>query len=457
MKRIALGISTTIGVLALAGSAPGGAPGKWTRVTVPGPNVDEIGLIRIKEPGPVNVLHVVWPKVIQPTNVTEIWDTRISEAGRILGSKLVSGKWNAAGGPKVIRSNPSGAGARLFFAGLRGSNAEGGIQSAVFNLGANAWKMEAGHVSTDVNAAGTVGAAFAADSTTPVFTWASGSRLFVKTGIDPAAGEQEIGPGPSCCYSWPELATNFVSDVTTLAYGSIVRGKGGLYVRQVKPTLGPPKLVPKSLTGMNYVLPDQRLALIAFGGISKVALAYCSGYPACTKVLLWRVTGGAPVVVATSRRALNVSASVAAYEGRLWVLWWDADLKRIRAARSNQAGTKFGPVVSASLPPGAGHVLKLYGDGNGLGGPLDVLASVGHPSAYWHTRLLPRLQVSCSRVDHDTVKCVVTDVGDPVLLAHVKYEGQVKITPGSGTVTFTSTKPLSKATVTHIFYPPATG
>jgi hypothetical protein len=258
MRRLLPLVAVALAVLALTASAAGGPPGAWTKITDPGSNIDELGLVR----SPNGILHIAWPKVVKAAFNTEIWHTRIGPTGTIGARSLISGKWNAAGGPKLI---VHGSGIRVFFAGLGISNEEGGIQSATAAHTGESWKKEPHHVSTDVNAAGTVGAALTSGGD-PIFAWTSGSRLFVHTGIDPTTGEQEIGSGPACCLGWPELATDAVSGVTTIAYGSLVTGKPGLFVRQVKPTLSSPKLVPKSVTGKAYLIPDLRLGLVAREG-----------------------------------------------------------------------------------------------------------------------------------------------------------------------------------------------
>jgi hypothetical protein len=440
MKRVLSCVSAAFAVLALAASALAGSPGTWTKVTDPGSNVDELGIVR----SPNGLLHIAWPKVVQPAVNTEIWHTRIGPTGVVGGRSLISGKWNAAGGPKLI---VTASGIRVFFAGLCCSNADGGIQSATAGHDGAAWTKEAGHVSSDVNAAGTVGATLLREGE-PVFTWASGSRLFVHTGVDPNSGEQELGSGPACCFSWPELATDTETGVTTLAYGSIVPGEGGLFVRQVQPGLGGPKLVPKSLTGKDYVLPDLRLPLVARQG-GGVFLAYCGGYPTCKQVYLWKVGAGAPTTVSSGSSVQDVNASRGP-EGRLWIMWWDSAARRIFATRSNKQAGRFGPVVSTKLPPGSDHVWKLFGEGSV--GPLDVLASVGNRSVYWHTQLLPKLAIRCSRVDKDTVSCAVSDAGDPIVGAQVRLGGQTKTTAASGKVTFTSAAVTVKATASRKGY-----
>jgi hypothetical protein len=281
-----------------------------------------------------------------------------------------------------------------------------------------------------------------------VFAWASGSRLFVHEGIDNAKGEQQVGPSPACCFYEPELATDTASGVTTLAYSSLVSHKAGLFVRTVKPALGAPKLVPRSRTGNDFVAPDVRLPLVSRGG-GGVFLAYCGGYPTCRQVYLWRVGGGAPLAVTSTTYVEDVNASRGP-EGRIWVMWWNRNADEIFATRSNKKATMFGPIVSTKLPPGSDHVWKLFGEGSV--GPLDVLASAGNPSVYWHTQLLPKLVVHCTRLDKDTVTCAVADAGDPVPGASVHFAGKVKTTSASGKVSFMSTAPGLAATASKKGY-----
>jgi hypothetical protein len=434
-------ISVVAVVLALGTSASGGPPGSWTKVTDAGANNDELGLVR----SPNGQLHVAWAKVVTPAKNTEIWHTGIAPTGSVGGRSLISSKWNAAGGPKLVATP---AGLRVFFAGLCCSIEAGGIQSATAGHDGAKWKAEPGHVSTDVNAAGTVGAALLPDGT-PIFSWSSGSKLLVHTGIDPKVGEQDLGASPQCCLGWPELATDQATKVTTLAYASLVRDKGGLYVRTVKPAVGAPKLVPKSLTGKNFVLPDLRLPLVARDG-GGVYLAYCGGYPTCKQVLLWRVGRGAPMTVSAGAAKIEDVNASRGPDGRIWVTWWSRDEGRVFATRSNKKASSFGAVVSAPLPAGERHVWKLFAEGSA--GPLDVLASAGSPAVFWHTQLLPRLSVKCIRTDKDTVTCTVTDVGDPVPDATVRLTGQTGKTGANGQVVFKDADPSLAATATKSGY-----
>ena len=64
-------------------------------------------------------------------------------------------------------------------------------------------------------------------------------------------------------------------------------------MQQVTPTLGTKQLVPESSTGGKAIAPSQRTPIVARAG-GGVYVAYCSGYPTCTRVLVWKVGSTTP-------------------------------------------------------------------------------------------------------------------------------------------------------------------
>jgi hypothetical protein len=101
-----------------------------------------------------------------------------------------------------------------------------------------------------------------------------------------------------------------------------------------------------------------------------VYFAYCTGYPRCLQVRLWRV-GGRSIVVATGRDIEDVNLARGP-QGRLWIMWQDSG--RLRATRTNQAATRAGAIVNVSSPPGTSALWDVFGEGS-LGW-LDLLAHV---------------------------------------------------------------------------------
>jgi hypothetical protein len=101
--------------------------------------------------------------------------------------------------------------------------------------------------------------------------------------------------------------------------------------------------------------------------------------------------------------------------------------------RTNRAANKVGAIVRVGPPPGTTSVWDVFGEGSLV--PLDLLAhmSVGSAIATWHRQVLPGLSLSCA-ARAKTVRCSVSDAGDPVTGASVKIGGKRLRTGGQGTV-----------------------
>jgi hypothetical protein len=188
--------------------------------------------------------------------------------------------------------------------------------------------------------------------------------------------------------------------------------------------------VPSSLTNGNFVAPDQRTPLVArsAGGLY---VAYCSGYPTCRSVRLWKIGSGAPLRVGTGATIEDVNAS-SAPEGRIWVMWQSRSKTRVYARRSNRAATRFGPLAVIKPPSGTTSIWKVGGEGSP--GTLDLLVSVSTSGslATWHTQVRPRLSLGCK--GGKIVSCTVTDAGDPVAGAKVKFGGKKLTSNAQGKV-----------------------
>ena len=406
----------------LAPAAHGGPPGTWSRITdVRSENTDEVGLARTGD----GVLHAVWPK--RSFGRGQIWHTAISPTGSVGAAIPATGSWDAVDNPDLVVL-PSG-GLRLFFGGLGVTFAQGGVQSSSAPASGAAWTPHGTRVSQNVGAAGPVGATVLPDGT-PIFTWASGEELYVHTGLSNATPDQRLGPSPYCCYYLPNVKRDSASGQVVLAYHSLVVGEHGIFVRTIRPTLGPKRLVPSSLSKGDFVAPDVRTPLVARsrGGLY---VAFCGGYPACRTVRLWKVGAKKALTVATDPGVEDVNAS-AGPAGRIWVLWQNRPRKRIYATRSNRAATRFGPPTTVKPPPGTSSIWKV--DGEGSIGTLDLFASVSTPAslATWHTQVLPRLTVKCK--GGEIVSCRVADAGDPVARATVKIGGGTLTTNAKGRV-----------------------
>jgi hypothetical protein len=388
---------------------------------VQGLNIDEVGLARTGD----GVLHVVWPQR-SPTR-GDIWHTPISRGGGVGSATSATTSWDAVDNPDLVVL-PNGS-LRVFFPGLGSTFEQGGIQSSSAPASGAAWTPHGSRVSASVSAASPVGAAVLSDGT-PIFTWASGTHLYVHAGLSRADPDLDVGPSPRCCFYLPNVERDRASGQVVIAFHSLATGEPGIFVQTIRPALGARQLVPSSLTNGNFVAPDQRTPLVArsAGGLY---VAYCSGYPTCRSVRLWKIGSGAPLRVGTGATIEDVNAS-SAPEGRIWVMWQSRSKTRVYARRSNRAATRFGPLAVIKPPSGTTSIWKVGGEGSP--GTLDLLVSVSTSGslATWHTQVRPRLSLGCK--GGKIVSCTVTDAGDPVAGAKVKFGGKKLTSNAQGKV-----------------------
>jgi hypothetical protein len=424
MRTLRLGAVAILVAVALVSTVRAGSPGTWTRVTdTGGQNIDEVGLARTAD----GVLHVVWPKR-SGKHAGEIWHTPVSRIGRVGTATAATARWDAVDNPDLVVL-PNGS-LRLFFAGLGTTFAQGGIQSASAPASGAPWTPQGSRVSASVGAGGPVGATTLSDGT-PIFTWASGTDLFVHVGLSSGSPDLDLGPSPRCCFYLPNVERDRASGQVVIAFHSLVSGEPGIFVQTIRPALGQRRLVPSSLTKGNFLPPDQRTPLVArsAGGIY---VAFCKGYPTCRSVRLWKVGSAKPLTEATGGTIEDVNASPGP-AGRIWVMWQDRATKRVFARRSNRAATRFGPLTVIKPPPGTTSIWKV--DGEGSRGTLDLLVSIstsGSLATTWHTQVRPRLSLRCK--GGKIVACTVTDAGDPVAGAKVKIGSKKLVSNSHGKV-----------------------
>ena len=207
---------------------------------------------------------------------------------------------------------------------------------------------------------------------------------------------------------------------------------------------GSPVGAPATMPGTS----DMAIGLIARTPIVARAgggfyVAYPVGYPALEDARLWRIGSAASRSIAKFKGPGSHPVTVAAAaDGRLWVLWLDgagAGGPRIFARRSNPAATRFGAVVDAGRPRGAGSGYRL--DASASGGELDAFGvfslGVESTAATYHRRLLPGLSLKAAprklrRGESRKVRFTVTDAGDPVAGATVRAGGRSGKTGANG-------------------------
>ncbi len=402
-----------------------GPPGTWTQLSGGnGSNSDQVALAR----GLDNVLNAVWPA--KTGNTKGYRHARVAPNGSLVAAPVaVLDGWSHLANPALVVGLDGSL--RLLFAGLTTGPFSGRATSATAPPGSSSWTFT-GALHTDkpvsaLSSADLFGAATKLDGTT-VFSWAAN----VKVGLDPTP---KLDLMEGCCAYNSDVAVDAVSGEVVVGWHSNATGQHGYLTRTVDPALGETRYAPSSAREDRKASRGsrQRTALTARLGAPGVYIAYCTGYPSCQTVSVWRHGGGSPLVVAraTSRTSSvgDLVAIAPGPEGRLWVMWAKGS-QRVYATRSNRAATRFGAVVEVKPPVGTSSLWKVAGDG--ARGPLDLVASASTPGslAFWHTQVLPGLSLACR--GGSIVSCTVSDAGAPVRGAKVRVGGRTLTTNARG-------------------------
>lgn len=310
------------------------------------------------------------------------------------------------------------------------------------------WSLSAdcisGHFGATITQNGTLSAAWPGG-------WANGYgiryRLGVSSTIPATPDDQHLSSGPGnnlTVAETPEAASQDVYATWGRSFSNPV-SLNGIWAANLS-TSSAPRKAPGS--GTNIVAhPIEPIAIASPTGRGGIYLAYPNNIWPYTKVELWRYGDSKAVTVPHSTSPTSVSIS-AGPSGRLWIAWWSELAGTVRVVRTNEAGTRFGPVATYAGPHGC------KSDGNGTikisGGSqqrLDVVMScydglaahgANHASA---TQSIVPLQLSATTlsINHKSGGSVtyrVSDVGDPVQGATVSVAGTRGTTNAQGQFTF---------------------
>ncbi|MGE3527030.1 MAG: hypothetical protein AB7I33_13995, partial [Gemmatimonadales bacterium] len=272
----------------LSGHDPG-PPGDWHRITeLTGRNIDEAAAAR----RPDGVLHLAW---VRKTGTR--WDLMhgtIDSAGNTVGAaSVIADGWASLSNPYLLV--PTRGGLRVFMSGIRGQGPKDPYQGSIYTATAPAsgtpWSLAEGGITKSYNT-GAPGAANTPDGS-PAVAWSTSSGLFVHRGLEENTPDQKL-PVTGCCAYNPALATDAVSGEVVLGWYSNIRQDHGLWAATVSPSMGVKVYAPGSARPDHSasIQPMYRTPIAARLGAPGVYLAYCSGYPVCERVNLWRV--GAP-------------------------------------------------------------------------------------------------------------------------------------------------------------------
>lgn len=413
-----------------------GAAGTWTKISTGNGGITyESSLYRT----PDGALHVVYPKTVG-TAGGQLGHTSIDPDGSVVVQNDVLGSpWATIDSSPVI-VGIAGGGLRVVAGGLMDTTdgywSQGRMSTMTAGQTGESWSLAAVAIGGSTDAYGSYGtAATSLADGTPVaaFPLNSQIRWHVGLGEDP---DQEFSVASCCAYDM-----NMVRDGDDVWMSWYANGDtaatNGLFVRQILPVLGPIMKAPQSSDGHDS-LPTGRTALVARTG-GGVYAAYCTGYPYCTSIGLWKVGTSTVVKVPATKYADDIAVS-AGPSGRLWLAWSD-NIPTVHAVRTNAAATKIGSIQAVGRPPKKDSVYSLAIDGTTGRG--DVVINVG--DAFWHTQVAPGLSVGAnpSTFKHGSKKKVtftVTDAGDALSGVKVKVGSKSCTTSGSGRCAITFPK-----------------
>jgi hypothetical protein len=327
-------------------------------------------------------LHVVYE---QDTGSTESYDQVIvSPRGVSTAPKAILSGWSTLiHGPVLIRN---GSGLRLVFSGLRSTKTSdpftsGALYTALSTNGMS-YTLSTGAMSHAKTAYSDYGADAVMNGTTPVSAFAFSQSIYVHSGVsakNPASEPDKTITNGTCCLYHTALVRDSASGAVYLGWASN-GSKPGLWVERVLPTASSPALAPGSVSGGNFIMTDQRVALAARAGGGEYE-AYCVGYPTCTSVRLWKVGAAASIAVPNSGGATSNIALAPGPGGVMWVIYTKGN--HVYAVATNAAGTAFGTVANLAGPSGTQEVYKVAGEASN--GTLDIV--INNDKGLWHQQV----------------------------------------------------------------------
>lgn len=384
MRRLLAGLALAV-AFALVPVAHAGTIGTWSPVTEPDTtNLTRIGLFRTGE----GILHAAWARPNSAASGDdEIAHATITPGGAVSGANIVAGGYAGVSAPDIGRAH-GGAGLAIEWGGIHSQTAQNNNASmATSDDSGAAWNLFPDDIITAGSAyAGDLRLANAPDQT-QFQTWAVTSGVYVHRGIDKNTPNFDYhytqvasGQGSCCGYS-PDLGVDGANGSMWVAWSSLADGKPGVWVNQVDTATGAPAgpaaRMPGSVVAFNGTESFSQIQgytpITGRPGGGGVYVAYPTGYPTHTGLLVWRIGDPAPTTLDTSTGGHYRQVAIAAEpSGHLWVVWGqtDPDGGPLYARRSNADVTAWGPKVPIARLPGSTSMWAMSADAqNGL---LDV-------------------------------------------------------------------------------------
>ena len=396
----------------------------------------------------------VFPRQLPTPNTFTYEAAQVGTSGKVISgpADIFATHWGSLEFPATLL----GAGARplLVFSGQQGSTGpySRGCVYGALGGGTAKWTLEPWSLSANCLNPVATAAESSASGKVLAAAWpgnfVGGNGVLYRIGASPAipaaSADQHIAlakatAGQSGMVS--DQAGNGHFSVAWTQDFSSPGGRDGIYVKDVTAN-GVTRKAPGTGTVTSGGFPQfARLAIVNRNGKGGgVYLAYCANKSPCS-LDLWRVGAAKAMAVPLSANAFGVSLAQGP-GGRIWVAWYNNQTNKVYVTRTNMAATRFGAVRAYATPCAEGGML-------GLGGSplakLDVGMSCLNNALkqeQYAAQVLAGLSLSFPGTVHlgskgVTVKITVTDAGDPVPGATVKFAGKTLKTNAKGQVSVT--------------------
>jgi hypothetical protein len=444
IARIATG--AILGAALVAGTAPAAfaAPGDWTQLsqTSSAARYPEVG--NIAEPSMARfggALQVLWGQQ-QSSSRQAYYSAILDGNGRVTTPAAQAFEWDA------LTKNPTlislGGQRFLSFSGLNPGRS--GAQYFATSGDGLTWSVSNGSMSETQSAYAAYGSDAIDNAGTPVWVGNAGSTSGIRWHIGtsdvnpaPAGTDQQFSLGGCCAYNAAAARDEATGVVYAAFYSnSSATTEEGIQVGRIIPGPGAFSQAPGSVTtndyGTNSSDPDQQVAMAARAG-GGVYVAYKMGYPSTKSIRILRVDTGATLDFPVSGNVRSVSMG-ADPAGRIWVVWNQDN--RMRAVHTNRAGSVLGSIGAWGAPRGTDTMWKTTTSGSEGGADVVVTATTQSAINVWHTQIERTLTVSAdpgSVRRGGRVTFSVTDAGDPVAGATVRFGSRTGRTNASGKAT----------------------
>jgi hypothetical protein len=463
--RIALVSLLTLGVAAGTAPAALAAPGDWTQLSQTSSAVAYPRVSNTSEPTSTwfgGALQVVWPQAQSPSAQTYLTTILDANGGVTTPVTQVLPDWT------TVTSDPTlmafGGQRFLSFSGLNPGRS--GAQYFTTSPDGVTWNLSNGSMSQTQSAYASYGSDALDNAGTPVWVGNAGST----TGIRWHVGTSDANPAPTadqsyalsgcCSYSAAAARDEATGAVYAAFYSnSSATTENGINVGQILPASAGWRQAPGSTDLANgraaSVSTNQRVAMVSRPG-GGVFVAYVVGYPTVKRIRVYDVVTGGTLDVPGSSGARYVGMS-AEPDGRLWVTWNSGT--KVKAVHTNPSVTRFGSVGTWGSPAGTEYLWKSSVAGTAGGASLVVNATTQNAINVWHTNVVRTLTIKAgprSVRRGGNVRFTVTDAGDAVAGAKVKFGSRTRITNAAGKVTITApgSRGRVKATASKDGYAP---